>query len=226
MQFLLTNSENVRGRVGRKAQSTIALRHLPWLCCFLGALQWHRSCEDRSAVCRWSTASGVVPSQRAPRRLTIACWKSWSTNKSLLYLSVFLFVGAGLNDNPLGWVDRGAHYQVPVRIAIYGKDWNWKGQCTDDMLGFTCQYQSCAPVALCFTMKGKKREDLFCFIAIPPKFGQVRNLGGFTELYTCQFSARVAFNWQLRNKEEWKKNLAWLLTLPWTRIFTQCWWYE
>lgn len=134
----------------------LALRHLPWLCCFLGALQWHRSCEDRSAVCRWSTASTVVPSQRAPRRLTIACWKSWSTNKSLLYPSLFLFVGAELNDNPLGWVDRD-HYQVPVRIASYGEDWNWKGQCKDDMhVRFTCQYQSCAPVALCSQWRGRR----------------------------------------------------------------------
>lgn len=188
------------GSKGTEHNPALALRHLPWLRCFLGALQWHRSCEDRSAVCRWSTASGVVPSQRAPRRLTIACWKSWSTNKSLLY------------------------HSTPFSFSLFVSGWMrmlWAGL---TVLGTTTRYQF-ALLAMARLEIGRDNARMICMLvsraSINPvlqwhyvhicsqwrgRRGKTYSVSSQSRLIwpsakswrvyeiMCQFSARVAFN--------------------------------
>ena len=82
---------------------------------------------------------------------------------------------------------------------------------------FTCQYQSCAPVALCSQWRGRRGKTYSVSLQSRQIWPSEKSWGVYGIVYVsifCSSGLQLTIEEQGRVEE----NLAWLLTLPWTRI--------
>ena len=107
-----------------------------------------------------------------------------------------------------------------VRIASYGKDWNWKGQCTDDMhVRFTCQYKSCA---LCSQWRGRRGKTYSVSLQSRLTWPSEKSLRNYIRVnFLLEWPSTD--NWGTRKSG---RKLGMMTHSALDKNFTQCWWYE